>query len=484
MHSLAIILGASVAAVGLLQLGASGEVAIGVGLAALLIGHLLARRGAHAPTDAASGRMSDSGVGAFGYGAAVCVVFFGALGVWSATAPLSSAALAPGVIRVSSNHLTVDHPTGGVIAALHVREGDAVRAGQPLIEFDASTLRAERRILSRRLDDLRVRQARLEAQSLGLEAPPLSPALEARADDDAELARLIDRERAVFAAAQAAERAEIDVRVETIRRLDERIAGIELRRAALVEEAAILDREIDSLTDLFDRGLTPQARMLELMRAAARLRASIADAETGMSDARAEIATTRREIVQIESARVAEATDALRSVDAELLEVAPQLDAVETQIAQSRMAAPADGVVFGLSEFAVGGSVRPGDPIMQIVPVGAPLVVEAQLRPVDRDAVFLGMEAEVRLAAFLNVDAPPLPARLVQISADIEVDPATQQSSYLAVLEVSNAALDAHGLRIEPGMPADAILPIAARTPAEYLVEPLLRFWSQALREE
>ncbi len=427
-------------------------------------------------------RLSDGGGRIGVIGIIASLFFFGGLALWGMYAPLESAVIAPGVVRVDTNRFEIDHPDGGVIAKLLVAEGDQVAAGQALIELDRTQLESELSVASRRFDEQRARLARHEAEMDGKDAIAFPADLEARQASDMMLAQTMERQIAVFAAAEAAQRAEIDVRQEGVQRLNERIGGLEQQIASLETQREIAAGEEAIQSRLFENGLATKSRLLALRKEVAGFDGSIASATASIAEARAEISEIQLETTRLRRERVADATERSRELSAAVQELEPQIDAIQARLDRTTISSPSDGVVFGLTEFAVGGAVRPGDVVLEIVPSNARLVIEARVRPVDRDSITPGMAAEVRLTAFNARTTAPFDGMLEQISADARFDEAQQTSHYQAVVGLSPEAL--RGYVVTPGMPADIVLPIKSRTPFEYLLEPLSANWNAALREE
>ena len=264
--------------------------------------------------------------------------------------------------------------------------------------------------------------------------------------------------------------------------LQERIAGLQAELESVQAQQSVIQEEKADLEQLFSDGLVPQGRVMALERESLRLNGRDGSLEADIAAARVEIGQTELAVVQLERDRVAETADQLRTSFTELAELAPQISALETRLARSELRAPAAGTVFGLTKFTVGGVIRSGEPILDVVPADTRLVVEAQIRPQDRDALKPDMAARVILPAFTELDQ--VDGTLLRVSADAILDERTGQRYYAGIILVDPDALAAANVALEPGMGAEVLVPLGSRTPWQYLIDPLTRSWDRALNEE
>lgn len=410
-------------------------------------------------------RFSDRGRTSIVFGLTTCSLFFGGLALWGALAAIESAAIANGHVRVETNRLTLDHPDGGAIARLFVAEGDRVQKGQVLLNLDDTQLRAEADVLSRRRDTLDTQRFRLIAEQQGEAALIFPDALRKLSETRPSLAEAILLQQDLFDASRDAFLAEIDAREQRSVQLNKRIAGLEAQLAAVRRQSALIAEERADLEALFEKGLTPQSRVLALRRGAADLDGRVGQLEAEIAQIRAGIAEVRLGVVTLRRDRLSQVSEALRETVAEMAELEPRLLALQARLRRTELRAPADGLVFGLRKFTEGGSIRAGEPILDVVPEGQSLIVEAQISPVDRDVIAPGMTARVRFTAFSQRDTQPIEGELVRISADAVEDEAQRTTYYAAVVSVEPALLAAQSIELKPGMPAEVIVPLEARTP-------------------
>lgn len=423
-------------------------------------------------------------------GGVIAFLFFVVLLGWAAFAPLDAGVHAQGVIAVSGNRQAVQHREGGVVNAIHVREGQAVRAGDILVEMSAPDLRATERALTSDYLSLLAQRARLLAERSGQRsfAPPaefanLSP-------EDRELAQQAMRlQVAQLQARSASMSAQQSVLGQRSRQLVEQQSGYAQQRNAFREQGRILEDEIRGLRELEKKGFASTNRLRALERAQAELRgreaamaAEIARASEGMGE-------TRMQSLSIRSSSLEDVAAQLRDTQARISEVLPKLISAREQLQRSRVRAPASGQVVGLSVHTVGGVVAPGQTLMEIVPADRNLVIQAQVNPGDADDVFQGQKAQVRFMSVNDKTLPMLTGTVRTISADSFTDEKSGRSFFRAEVEVAPRELDkvrdvlGQG-QLRPGLPVEVVLAVRKRTALQYLLEPLTSNFWRALREQ
>ncbi len=422
-------------------------------------------------------------------GLAAVGVLVGGLGIWAGLAPLSSAVIAPGVIVVDSSRKEVQHLEGGIVAALLVREGDHVRAGQPVVRLDATQAGARRTILQAELDVLRARRVRLKAEQHvgeGGALPPLAfpSALELRRLAEPSVAQILDGEFALFTARHAALKGRLAVLKTQPSLLREEIRGLEAQVAAKTRQIELIQQELAAQHKLLKKGHVPITRVLELERTAAALKGERGQRLAEIARARGSIGEAAlREIELVTGFREGAVAD-LREAEARIFDLREQLLAAEDVLQRTELLAPATGHVVGLSVHTIGGVVAPGEVLMQIVPDKDALTIDVQVRPEDVDEVTPGQEADVRLTALDQTTTPTLKATVTAVSADRLVDEQSGLPYYRARLELTDEELSRLGEQtVVPGMPAEVFIRTGGRTVLNYLFKPLRDGFSRAFRE-
>lgn len=402
----------------------------------------------------------DSGRPEIRAGLIALLVFFVGFGGWAALAPLDAAVVAPGVVVVSGNRQTVQHRDGGVVSRLAIQEGERVEQGQILIELGAPELVAQERALLSQVVDLQMQRARLTAEQRGvstLERPT-------------EWAALSPDDRAVAEAAYDRNRREFGRRHGAWSEFDARIAGYRGEIASINRQENLLQEELSGMRELAAEQLVPMTRVRALER-------NLAELQGRRAELSATIAATQQERYQ-----------ELRRVDARLAEITPQLAGARQQLELTRLRAPVSGAVVGLAVHTVGGVVSPGQRVLDIVPDGQELIVEAQVRPEDADDLEPGQITEVRITSFGGRNLPIVRGQVRQVSADRFTDDRTGRGYFLTQVAVSPQEIqrltDAGGRRLRAGLAAQVIVPTRRRTALQYLLEPLNQTLWRSLREE
>jgi len=412
------------------------------------------------------------------------VLLVGGAGSWAAVTDLAGAVVASGRFVVDSHVKTVQHPTGGIVGEIPVREGQRVGAGAVLVRLDATQTRANLAIVTKRLDELAARRARLSAERDDLAAIDFPPQLTERADDP-DVAQALHSERALFAFRRQARESRKSQLEERIVQLNMEIAGLKAQEEAYARALAVLEQEIADLRGLRQKGLVSVQRLNALDREAATLGGERGEAMAGQAQAAGRIAETRLQILQIDQDLKSEVAKELREIEAQIGEFVERRVAAEDQLRRIDIPAPQAGIVHQLAVHTVGGVISPADVIMQIVPEDDQLAVEVEIAPQDIDQIALGQKAVLRLSAFNQRTTPELNGKVSRIAANLTQDQRTGLSFYVvrvALPAAERARLG--GLALVPGMPAEAFIETGRRTALSYLLKPLGDQLSRAFREE
>src|SRR5215203_6824739 len=318
-------------------------------------------------------------------GIVLVVLLAGGFGGWAATAEFAGAVIAPGNLVVETNVKKVQHPTGGVVGELRVRDGDAVKAGDVVVRLDDTVTRANLAIVVKSLDELTARQARLEAERDGTPAPSFAAELLARRSDP-EVARLIGGEQKLFETRRTARQGQKAQLKERVGQLQEQISGLNDQIAAKKREIALIGEELKGVRELWNKNLIPIQRVTALERDAARLEGERGALISTVAQIKGKITETELQIMQIDQDLRTEVGKELAEIRGKTSELVERKIAAEDQLKRIDLRAPQDGFVHQLAVHTVGGVVTPqGDPLMLIVPEADKLVVEAKVQPQDID---------------------------------------------------------------------------------------------------
>lgn len=406
--------------------------------------------------------------------------FFGAAGLWATLVPIASAAMAPAEISPEGHRRTVQHLEGGIVREIKVRDGDRVRRGDVLLVLEDTQALSAYRVQETRLLSLRAMEARLAAEESGAATPDWStvPRAEGRAEAIADQARVFRSQLENNANAGK-------ILNQRINQLEEEIGGLEGQIVAERAQLGLIDQEIGMLAELIDKGLARKPRLLELQRAQAEIQGRLASNRAAIARARQSIGETRLEILQLETRRRDEAANRLSEARTEIADLAERMIGTRDVLNRTTVFAPVDGTVFDLRIKTTGGVLRAGDPILDLVPDGDELLVDARVSLTDIDVVRVGMEAEVALTALPQRNLPKMKGTVRHVSADRLTDEMTGEPYYLARIAIHPSSLEAleDGMELVPGMPADTMIFTGTRTLVDYLLDPLLQSLDRSFRE-
>lgn len=428
--------------------------------------------------------VSDAARGYILAGLAIVALFFGGFGTWAVTAPLNSAVVAQGVVKVEGNRKSVQHLEGGIVKELRVKDGDEVKAGEILIVLDDSQAKAEYEVYSQQYAILRATEVRLLAELGGNSALIMPPELAARRNDSY-VRDIWDGQVKQFETRRAALEGQRSVIREKINQLHSQIAGAEGQVKSYGEQLTSTRKEAESVAPLVEKNLLPRPRLLQLERAASALEGQLADATASIAKFKQAQAEQELQIAQLDNDRMAEITKDLRETQARLLEVIPKRMNAEVVLGRMDIRSPYSGRVVGLTVFSRGAVIQRGDKILDIVPDEEQLTIEAQVPVEDISEVRPDMGAEVHLTAYKQRIVPVIPGVVLQISADRLTDAKTNAPYYVALVRLDQAELARlPQVKLYPGMPATVMIPTQARTAFDYFVGPLVMSFSKSFRQK
>ncbi|WP_245261655.1 HlyD family type I secretion periplasmic adaptor subunit [Ancylobacter sp. FA202] len=418
---------------------------------------------------------------AMGFG--LVALLFGGLGGWAATTELAGAVVGQGTLVVEGRVKQVETRDGGVVGAIHVRDGDAVAAGQLLIRLDDTLTKANLAIVEDQIRHLAAQRLRLVGERDAAEELVVPVELEAGEAPGA-AAALIASEQALFRARRALAAGQKRQLRERIAQIHREIDGLAERRDAKTEELAWNARELESIETLRGRDLATLGQVAELSRLRAQLTGEHGQFTAEIARAEGRIAETELQIIEIDQTRQAEALEALREIDARLAQLAEQRIAARDRLRRMEVRAPQAGLVHDLAVHTIGAVVAPGETLMQIVPRAA-LVAEMRLSPDDIDDVHAGEAALLRLTSFNRRTTPELAGVVARLSPDVFVNEASGESWYTVRLTLDPAAVARLApLKLVPGMPVEVFIDTGPRLALSYFLKPLQDQLMRAFREE
>lgn len=426
-----------------------------------------------------TGRAARVGLWALGLG-------FGGFLLWAALAPLDEGVPSHGVVTVDTKRKAVQHLSGGIIKRVLVREGEIVQEGQPLIELDAATARANYESVRQRYLGLRAMQGRLVAEQKDADAITFHPDL-VEASSDPLVKTQMDTERQLFQSRRAALRATLQGVEESIRGQEALLQTYESMLGPRRSQLALLQEELKNTRGLVAEGYAPRNRQLELERQVAEANAAIAELMGNSVRAQRAISELRQQAISRRQEYRKEVETDLTNVLREVQSDEEKLVAVRADLERTEIRSPASGQAIGLAVQTVGGVIQPGQKLMDIVPEDEPLLLEAKIEPHLIDKVHAGLMTDIRFNAFAHSPQLVVEGEVTSVSSDLLTDQVggNAVSYYLARVKVTPEGMKVLAKRrMQPGMPAEIIIKTGERTMLTYLLHPLTKRLAASLKEE
>ena len=404
------------------------------------------------------------------------------IGGWASTTEIAGAVIASGNLVVESAVKKIQHPTGGVVAELMVRDGDRVTAGDVVVRLDETIPQANLAIVNKALDEAQARQARLQAERDGADAVTFPGQLLAR-QHDPELDLVLSGERKLFEIRRAARFGQKAQLKERVGQLQEQIQGLVEQITAKKSEIKLIRQELEGVRNLFQKNLVPVQRVTSLERDAARLEGEKGALTASVAQAKGRITETDLQVLQIDQELRTEVGKELADIRGKMSELVERKVTAQDQLKRIDIRAPQDGVIHQLAIHTVGGVVSPGETVMVVVPGSDHLAVEAKIAPQDIDQLRYGQPAILRFSAFNQRTTPELNGEISRISADLTTDQRTGQGFYTVQIAVPESEiLRLGGLKLTPGMPVEAFIRTQMRTVLTYFTKPLADQVARAFR--
>ena len=416
-------------------------------------------------------------------GLTVVVLLAGGLGGWASTAEISGALIAPGSIVVESSVKKVQHPTGGVVGEVRAHDGDLVKAGDVVVRLDDTVTKANLAIVTKNLDGLWARAARLQAEQQGADKLVFPASLLDRANDP-DVRNVMDSEAKLFEVRTTGRTGQKAQLRERVSQLNQEIAGLVAQQQAKDQEIALVTKELVGVRSLYDQHLVQISRLSTLERDAARLTGERAQYIASIAQAKGKITETELQIIQVDKDMVSDVSKDLRETNDKIGEYVERKVTAEDQLRRVDIRAPQDGMVEQSTVHTVGGVISAGDAIMMIVPQADDLQVEARVNPQDIDKLQIGEKTLLRLSAFNQRTTPELNGAVIRVSPDVTTDQRTGQSYYTIRVSMPPEEVARLGeVKLIPGMPVEAFVQTGDRTMLAYLVKPLKDQLMRAFRE-
>lgn len=422
---------------------------------------------------------------------AVLFGFFGLLGllggfaIWATQTQIAGAIIASGRVEVDQNRQIVQHPTGGVVASIEVEEGDTVAAGDLLVQLDVKQMNSTLAIIEGQLYELMARRARLSAERDEIDDITYDAQLLEAQVDRPDVRELINGQTNLF-------RARLETVARQTEQLDKRsgqtrnqIVGIEAQERSTGRQLELIEQELEAQQSLFDRGLSPAARVLALQRESASLDGRLGELAASKAEAEQRITEIELEVLRLKTQRREDAITRLRDLRSTETELVEQRLALLTEIQEMEIRSPVSGIVYGMRVQTIRSVIRGADPILYLIPQDRPLVIAARVEPIHIDEISVGQSVNLRLSALDQRTTPELVGEVVLVSADSFDDENQGISYYRAEIVLNPGELEklAEGQILIPGMPVEAFIKTDDRSPLAYLIKPMADYFNRAFRE-
>ena len=416
-------------------------------------------------------------------GLAVVFILVGGLAVWATTTSIVGAVIGSGVVVVETNVKKVQHPTGGIVGEINVKNGDQVKAGDLLIRLDETLTRTNEQMISKQLDQLMMREARLKAERDGIEAISV-PAILARRSLEPDVAEIINGEQSLFASRRESKAGQLSQLEERTAQLAQEADGIAAQIQAKTREIKLIADELAGLADLEAKQLVTTTKLAALKREKARLEGEFGQYEAALAQTKGRRTEVSLQMARLDQEMRTQVVNDLREAQTKIAELVERQIAAADQLRRVDIRAPQDGLVHQLAVFTVGGVINPGEQIMLIVPQDDRLLVEAKISPSDVDQVRKGMQARLRFSAFSQQTTPQITGEVVSLSPDLNRDQISGEIFFTARISISDEERAKLGAdKLQPGIPVEVHITTEERTALSYLVKPMADQINRAFRE-
>jgi membrane fusion protein, protease secretion system len=410
---------------------------------------------------------------------------FGGFLAWATLAPLDEGIPASGVVVAESNRKRIEHLHGGIVEQIRVREGQRVKAGEELIVLNETQGRSALNATQTQHLTATATLSRLLAERDGAPAIPFPAELRSAAVDAPEVAALMRSQESLFRSRRDALEGELRIIRESVRGLEIQLASLAQLRQGRETQIALFEEQLASFRDLRKHGFVSRNNLLELERQLAEVQSKLSEDMSNIAGVNARLAEFRMRGAQREAEYRREVEGQISEIQREVATLGEQLNAQQDTVARLVLRAPVDGTVVDLTTHTVGGVVKPGDRVMDIVPEDDSLVIEARLAPPYVDRIHVGLPAHVHFDVHsVRIDRPMVSGEVTTVSADVLQDPRSGEPYFAVRIRVGpDEAAKLGSLRLQPGMPTTVMVKTGERSLMVYLMQPLLRRATTAFTE-
>lgn len=417
------------------------------------------------------------------YGIMIIVLFIGGFLLWAFFATLESAAIAPGNVIVAGNRRMVQHLEGGIVKEILVQDGSVVEKSALLIRLENTQAQAVSSINQNELWELTGAMARIKAELTHAETVTFPPAM-LKANKLNVTQPIINLQHSLLIANRQNNDRSIAIFTQRKDQLRNEIQGTEAVVEANAAELVFIKKELDDATVLAEKRLIKQSRYYALRREFANVSGKTGELKAKIAELKQKIGETDLQILAFNDKRRKDLLDELNETNKKLYEIEQRSKASEDILARTEIRAPIAGTVVNLKVHTIGGVIRAGEEILDIVPDHEALIIAAKLNPLDIDAVHNGLPTKVVLTGLSQRNTPQLHGKVIFVSADALTDTATNKTYFLIKVQINPKEIKklAH-VRLYPGMPAEVMVITQKNTPWHYFTQPIMSSFDHAFRE-
>jgi len=416
----------------------------------------------------------------------VVVVALGGFILWSAFVPLDQGVPAPGVVAVSAQRKEIQHLTGGVVKQILVKDGDHVNEGDPLIILDDSQARAQLGTIRTEYLSALILEARLSAERMERNEISLPPEVVEELPNDKRLQDFLALQKEILKKRRESLNKNLQIIRQNIKELETYVAGLEQANRSRSAQIEAISQQARSIKPLVDEGYVPRNRYLDLQRVLAEVMTAKEAEMAQIARVRQQIAELNLKMEQEKNNYMKEVEDAIGDAHKKVEALKAQYEAAKQTLEWTTIRAPIAGTVMGLTVHTIGGVIQSGHTIMEIVPDGSDLIIEAYVEPQHIEGIYPELDTYVRFSAIHGGDAPNVDGKVIYVSPDRMIDK-NNKPFYLVRISVPYEEISriqsTKGVAIRPGMPVDVIIRTGERTLLEYVVRPIKDRMIGALKE-
>ncbi len=418
-------------------------------------------------------------------GALILISFLSIFIIWSIAFPLDKAAIAQGQIVVDSNRKTIQHFEGGIIKKILVTDGQFVTANEPLIILDDTQAKADAVIAYNEYLELITKEARLLAEKNETKIINFPKVLLKEVENNTKITDMIKAQQAIFDDNNESYKKSIDSLNEKIVFLNAQVTNLSDQVQAEVDRLTYAEKELIAANKLAEKNYVGKAEIWKLNQAALSVKSSINEHKAEISEAKQEITQAQLQIITETNDRRKEILEELQKTQRELAIALQQYKAKKDIQNRPIIRTPINGTVVNLQYHTIGGVIRSGEMIMEIIPKNDILIIKARLNPRDIDMIHKGLSAKVQLTAYLSRRTPMVKGIVSEVSADVLQDSKTQEYYYEIKVIIDEEQLKKlRNVSLYPGMPAQVSIIVDQRSLFDYILTPIMTSFDRAFKEE